>query len=211
MTELSFDGRPNDTPVGYYTYFVADDVWSWSDGMYELHGYEPHTVAASTDLMLKHKHPDDALRAFEVLEAVTCDGLPFSCYHRIVSARGDVRYVLSVGRGSFGSRGKVEEVSGYFVDLTGVQEAPVRADGETALVRAAEARSMVDQAKGIVMVALGCDDVAAFATLRERADERHMKLGELARMLVDEVAARPLVPGHSPRSALDELMRRLSS
>ena len=33
MNELNFDGRPNDTPVGYYTYFVEDDVWSWSDGM----------------------------------------------------------------------------------------------------------------------------------------------------------------------------------
>ena len=33
MGELNFDGRPNNT-AGYYTYFVADDVWGWSDGMY---------------------------------------------------------------------------------------------------------------------------------------------------------------------------------
>src|SRR5687768_10503265 len=103
MGVLNFDGRPNDTPLGYYTYFVGDDVWSWSDGMYELHGYEPRAMPATTDLMLKHKHPDDALRAFEVLESVTYDGLPFSCYHRIITADGEVRYVLSVGRGVFGA------------------------------------------------------------------------------------------------------------
>ena len=46
-----------------------------------LHGYEPRALPATTDLMLKHKHPGDALRAFEVLESVTHDGVPFSCYH----------------------------------------------------------------------------------------------------------------------------------
>jgi hypothetical protein len=208
MSELNFDGRPNDTPVGYYTYFVEDDVWSWSDGMYKLHGHEPRAMAATTDLMLKHKHPDDALRAFEVLEAVTCDGLPFSCYHRIVTANGEVRYVLSVGRGVFGPNGRVEEVTGYFVDLTGVRGAQ-DSEAENALVRVAEARSMVDQAKGIVMVALGCDDVAAFVKLRECADERDMKLGVLARRLVEEVAARPLTDGDDCRSALDDLLGRL--
>jgi hypothetical protein len=79
VAELKFDGRPNDTPIGYFTYDVEDDHWSWSDGMYELHGYEPREVSASTELMLKHKHPDDALRAIEVLESVVTDGRPFSC------------------------------------------------------------------------------------------------------------------------------------
>lgn len=208
MNELNFDGRPNDTPVGYYTYFVEDDVWSWSDGMYELHGYEPRAMPATTDLMLKHKHPDDALRAYEVLEAVTSDGLPFSCYHRILTANGEVRYVLSVGRGIFGHNGRVEEVTGYFVDLTGVRGAQ-EPEEEKALVRVAEARSMVDQAKGIVMVALGCDGVTAFVKLRECADERDMKLGVLARRLVEEVAAQPLTAGDECRSALDELLGRL--
>ncbi|HXH79718.1 PAS and ANTAR domain-containing protein [Nocardioides sp.] len=211
MGELNFDGRPNNTPVGYFSYFVEDDVWSWSDGMYELHGYEPRAMPATTDLMLKHKHPDDALRAYEVLEAVTSDGLPFSCYHRIISTDDQVRYVLSVGRGVLGPHGRVESVTGYFVDLTGVRERQVPQDGETALVRAAEARSTVDQAKGIVMVALGCDDVAAFTMLREHADRSDLKVGELAQMLVEEVAARPLAEGQSQRTRLDELLGRILS
>jgi len=209
MVALNFDGRPNNTPVGFFTYFVGDDVWSWSDGMYELHGYEPGAMAATTDLLLKHKHPDDALRAFEALESATGNGFPFSCYHRIISASGQVRYVLSVGRGVFGPQGRVEEVTGYFVDMTGVREAQGPTEGETALVRVAETRSMVDQAKGIVMVALGCDDVAAFAMLRKYADERDMKVGELARRFVEEVAERPLSEGTDRRSAIDELLGRL--
>lgn len=132
MTELKFDGRPNDTPIGYFTYTVDDDHWSWSEGMYDLHGYQPHEVVATTELMLQHKHPDDKLRAIEVLESVIGDGRPFSCYHRVVDARNVVRYVLSVGRGMFGADGRVEQVTGFFVDLTAVTHAESASNGKVA-------------------------------------------------------------------------------
>lgn len=125
MPELAFDGTPNDTTVGYFTYTVEDDHWSWSSGMYEIHGYAPFARPATTSLMLSHKHPDDAQRAFGVLEQVTADGMPFSCYHRIIDARGDLRFVLSVGRGLLDANGTVEQVTGFLVDLTMV--VPARA------------------------------------------------------------------------------------
>ena len=134
MTDLRFDGRPNDTPIGYYTYDVDGDHWSWSDGMFELHGYEPHEVTATTALLLQHKHPDDLLRALEVMESVVADGRPSSCYHRVVDARNVLRYVLSVGRGMFGADGRVEQVTGFFVDLTAVTDVKADSDGEAALV-----------------------------------------------------------------------------
>lgn len=120
MVELYFDGTPNDTAVGYFTYTVADDHWSWSDGMYELHGYEPNAVTPTTTLVLHHKHPDDAERALAVLETAVSNAKPFSCYHRIIDRSDEIRYVLSVGRGHLGSGGKVEQVTGFFVDLTNV-------------------------------------------------------------------------------------------
>ena len=120
MAEIHFDGRPNDTAVGYFTYTVDDDHWSWSDGMYELHGYAPHAVQPTTGLLLLHKHPDDKDRAFGVFETVIRDAKPFSCYHRIVDAKGEVRFVLSVGRGHVNADARVEQVSGFFVDMTQV-------------------------------------------------------------------------------------------
>lgn len=210
MSGLSFDGRRNETPVGYYSYTVVDDHWTWSEGMYELHGYEPLSVAATTELMLQHKHPDDALRAFEVLESVTRDGRPFSCYHRIVDAKGQVRSVLSVGRGLLGAHGRVEEVTGYFVDLTVVRESDTVADGEAELVRVAESRSVVERAKGIVMVAHACDGAAAFSALRSCAAERGLRVSELAQRLVEEVAERPLPEAEACREALGELLDRLA-
>ena len=76
MNSLAFDGTRNDTPVGYFTYTVDTDHWAWSSGLYALHGYEPHEVEATTELMLRHKHPEDMARSFDVLEKVVKDAAP---------------------------------------------------------------------------------------------------------------------------------------
>src|SRR3954471_6301184 len=192
MSGLAFDGSPNHTPVGYYTYTVGDDHWSWSDGLYELHGYAPQAVPASTELLLQHKHPDDAARAFDVMETVISDGRPFSCYHRIIDAKGAVRYVLSVGRGVLGTNGRVEHVTGFFVDLTQVRSTEAATDADAVLLEVAQNRSMVEQAKGMVMVATGCGDDEAFGILRRCAAERGLRVNQLAHRLVEHVGSHPL-------------------
>lgn len=209
MIELGFDGRQDRTPVGYFTFAVREDRWTWSRGLFELHGYDDGSVDPSTELLLRHKHPDDALRAFEVLEAAVVDGAPFSCYHRIVDTSGLVRYVLSVGRGVRGADGQVEQVTGFFVDLTGVRTGEVRdagdqADGDLALVRLGERRATVDRAKGIVMLARGCDAREAFRILREAAALRGARLHDLADLVVAR-AGEPASPD-ARRAGVDKLL-----
>jgi hypothetical protein len=198
MGTLSFDGSQVGTPVGFYTYTVKEDQWSWSDGVFELHGYAPRSVAATTELMLRHKHPDDMARAFEVLETAVHDGEPFSCYHRIIDADGKIRSVLSVGHGAKGQDGRVEQLTGYFVDLTEARRAEVQLEVDEALRRIAETRSVIDQAKGIIMAAVGCDATEAFGVLRHHSSHQNVKLNELARQLVDAVRGRPNLEQRSP-------------
>ncbi|RKS72231.1 ANTAR domain-containing protein [Actinomadura pelletieri DSM 43383] len=52
------------------------------------------------------------------------------------------------------------------------------------LQEAVEARAIVDQAKGILMHALGCDADEAFAELRRISQTRHVKLTALAQRIV---------------------------
>jgi AmiR/NasT family two-component response regulator len=68
---------------------------------------------------------------------------------------------------------------------------------------------MVERAKGIVMVAHACDDAAAFAVLRVHAAQRGLRVSDLARRLVDEIATRPLPEVDACREALGELLDRL--
>jgi hypothetical protein len=202
MGALAFDGSQEHTPVGHFTYAVSDDRWFWSDGVYELHGYAPEAVIPTTELMLQHKHPDDMARAFAVLEGAVSHGGPFSCYHRIIDAKERFRSVLSVGRGVTGPDGKVEAVTGFFVDLTDVRRAETQAEVEEALLRIAETRSVIDQAKGMLMLATGCDAEKAFGVLRTYSSHKNVKLHDLAHRLVDDVTARPLPDDHSCRSAV---------
>lgn len=109
------------------------------------------------------------------------------------------------------AHGRVEQVTGFFVDLTEVRadelrDATARAEGDAALVRLAERRSQVDQAKGIVMVATGCDEQDAFGALRRCAAARGMRVHELASRLVERAGAHPLPEGNPCRAAVEELL-----
>lgn len=54
----------------------------------------------------------------------------------------------------------------------------------TQLREAVESRAIVDQAKGILMHALGCDADQAFAEMRRISQTRHLKLTALAQRIV---------------------------
>jgi hypothetical protein len=141
--------------------------------------------------MLRHKHPDDTARAFEVLETAMRDGHPFSCYHRIIDVTSKVRSVLSVGRGELTSDGRVEKVTGYFVDLTEVRRSETQSGVEDALVRMAETRTSIEQAKGMLMVATGCDGEEAFGVLRNYSARKNVKVNDLARRMVEWATEQP--------------------
>nr|WP_272917997.1 ANTAR domain-containing protein [Actinomadura rayongensis] len=52
------------------------------------------------------------------------------------------------------------------------------------LQEAVESRAIVDQAKGILMHALGCDADEAFVEMRRISQTRHVKLTALAQRIV---------------------------
>ena len=186
-TTVAFDGSQAGRPVGHFTYVVTEDRWSWADGLYEMHGYAPREVPATTEVLLAHKHPDDRARAFGVLEQAIEDGEAFSCYHRIIDRDLQVRSVLSVGHGVKDGEGRVARVEGFFVDLTQVRHDETQAEVTTALERITTNRETIDLAKGMIMLALGCDAGTAFEVLRRRSQDANTKLHDVAGALVDAV------------------------
>lgn len=185
MSQAAYDGSRTGSPTGHFTCLVAADRWTWSDGMYALHGYAPGEVPATAEVLLRHKHPDDRARVVEQLETVFRDGLPFSCYHRVIDRHERVRSVLAVGRGVLGDTGQVESIEGFYVDLTDVRRNETQADVELALTRIAEHRAVIEQAKGLLIYVTGCDADTAFDLLRRRSMTTNVKLHEVAHQIVD--------------------------
>ena len=82
--------------VGRFRFFLDGARWEWSDAVARMHGYEPGTVVPTTELLLRHKHPEDREKVAAVLELVL-GGQPFSSRHRIIDTTGHTHWVVVVG------------------------------------------------------------------------------------------------------------------
>lgn len=56
--------------VGRFSFFLDGDRWEWSDAVARMHGYQPGTVEPTTELLLRHKHPEDREHVAAVLDRV---------------------------------------------------------------------------------------------------------------------------------------------
>jgi hypothetical protein len=56
--------------VGRFRFFLSDQRWEWSDAVAQMHGYPPGTATPTTELLLRHKHPDDRPRVAALLDRV---------------------------------------------------------------------------------------------------------------------------------------------
>ncbi|MGV0875397.1 PAS and ANTAR domain-containing protein [Mycolicibacterium sp. XJ879] len=169
--------------VGSFRFYTAEQRWEWSDNIERMHGYEPGTVTPTIELLLRHKHPDDRQQVAEILERVA-NGEPFSSRHRIVDTAGRTHWVIVVGDRMVDEAGNVVGTTGFYVDYTETMQSDISA----ALSKMAEGRAVIEQAKGLLMAAYGISADRAFDILVWRSQETNIKVRELARRFVDEMA-----------------------
>ena len=161
--------------VGRFRYWLGEQRWEWWDTVARMHGYEPGTVTPTTELLLQHKHPEDRAQVAEVLERVI-QGEPFSSRHRIIDTGGQEHWVIVVGDRMLDDAGVVTGTAGFYVDVTDVLQADVSA----AVSEVAESRAVIEQAKGVLMVAYGISAERAFDILVWRSQETNVKVRDLA-------------------------------
>jgi hypothetical protein len=65
-------GQGEEQRVGRFRFFLDGQRWEWSDAVARMHGYEPGTVAPTTELLLGHKHPDDLPQVAAVWTGNAC-------------------------------------------------------------------------------------------------------------------------------------------
>ena len=189
--------------VGHFSYIAATNSWWWSDGMYALYGYDPAgDVKLSPELVKQHKHPEDAERANRAREEALRTGGVYSCYHRIIDRAGRVRSVHTVARSATSDTGGVVRLDGFCVDLTMVRRAETEVEVQAALAGMVEHRAVIDQAKGMIMVATGCTGDEAFECLSRYSQNANIKLSAIARRIVDAV--------ESERGGTDAVVQTLS-
>lgn len=176
--------------VGTFTIHVPADRWEWSDEVYLVHGFAPGEVVPSTTLLLSHAHPDDAPRLAAVLEAAQRDGTVFSHVYRALDAAGETRTVAVVGNGRH-EDGAVCAVDGYVVDLTGSYRVAADREASAAIAASSLSRATIEQAKGIVVAALGITEERAFDVLRQFSNDSNTPVRAVAAQLVASLQLAP--------------------
>jgi hypothetical protein len=157
--------------VGWFRFYFADQRWEWSPQVERMHGYEPGTVHPTTDLVLSHKHPDDYGQVAATLDEVQRTAGAFSTRHRIVDTRGEVHHVVVVGDHIFDDAGEVAGTHGFYVDVTPSVKEAHNVRVSEAVAEIAEARSGIEQAKGMLMLIYRISADSAFELLKWRSQE----------------------------------------
>jgi len=104
--------------VGGFRFYFADDRWEWSEPVQPMHGYEPGTVAPTTELVVSHKHPEDYDQIAATIEEIRRTGKPFSTRHRIIDAKGNPHDVVVVATQLRDDHGFVIGTEGFYMDVT---------------------------------------------------------------------------------------------
>ena len=177
---------PPSSTLGRFRYDNLTDTWWWSDEMYVIHGLLDSETRLTTQLILSLKHPDDHAEAAATLHQALETGQPFTQPHRVVTADGTVRQVISVGEGIV-LGGRVVAVHGYMVDVTNAVERQVKTDAWQEASRVIEQRAVIERAKGALMVRYGLDADAAFDLLKSWSSTRNEKLRDVARHVVENL------------------------
>ena len=203
MEQALAGGEPQ--RVGWFRFHFADERWEWSEQVQILHGYQPGTVTPTTELVLSHKHPDDYQQVAATLEEMRRTHRTFSTRHRIIDTQGNVHEVVVIGDQLNDDTGRLIGTHGFYVDVTPTA-AMTKAIVSAALTEITENRSVIEQAKGMLMLIYRVDADAAFELLRWRSQESNVKLRVLAEQLLADYAALTYEEVLPPRSTFDHLL-----
>jgi hypothetical protein len=168
----------------------------------------------TTELLVKHRHPADRRHLTDAIDRALRTAEPFSCQQRIVAADGRIWSVIVVGEADRADDGTVRVIHGYFVDLTSSRALEAdqlqQAEGEAAgLQQAVASRAIIEQAKGMIMLAYGCGASAAFELLIDASQRANTKLRYLAEQLVGAMQTGTAQPDEV-REPLEDVLVRLS-
>jgi hypothetical protein len=192
--------------VGAFKFFFDEGRWEWSPQVERMHGYEPGTAHPTTELVLSHKHPDDYGQVAATLDEIRRTSGAFSTRHRIIDRQGEIHHVVVVGDQMFDDHGTVIGTHGFYVDVTPSFRQHRDEIVTEAVAEIAEARGVIEQAKGMLMLIYRITADSAFELLRWRSQETNTKLRVLAEQIAKDFLDLDYEDTLPPRGTYDRLL-----
>ena len=180
---------------------LTTERWWWSPELHTLLGLTPGAVLPSVQLLLSHVHDDDRPVVREALLTAGATGTPFTREHRVRRSDGAQRTALLVCEPEVDPTGTVIALSGLVLDVTdgrpevSAVEQVRQLETEVENLRNAMAsRASIEQAKGVLMLLMGCGDQVAFDLLAHISSHTHRKVRDVAVAIVESASGRTPLP-----------------
>ncbi|MEV0247764.1 PAS and ANTAR domain-containing protein [Nocardia sp. NPDC050712] len=199
---LSGAGGPG---FGTFRFWFDSQRWEWSPEVYIMHGYRPGVVEPTTELLLAHKHPEDRDQVAESIARSIREGQPFSSQHRFLDTAGDEHQVMIVSERILDAGGNAVGTRGYYIDLSEAIDNAERQTLDAVVPEVVEARAVIEQAKGVLILMYSITADQAFRLLTWRSQETGTELRDIAEALIAAVQKNPPTPPSSV-AAFDRLL-----
>lgn len=175
-------------PTGIVEHYFESPALHWSDELYRIHGYERGEIVPALDLGISHFEPADQDAARSLWESLLSKGGPRSAYLSLRDVTGKARKVLISGdyilkEGEHGS--EPIGVWALVVDLTRSIHTDTHRLANEAVAASAVKRSVIEQAKGILMARGGLTASEAFDRIRQRSQLTNRKVIAISQDIID--------------------------
>lgn len=108
--------------IGSWEWDVVKDKLYWSDEMYRIYGLEPQQLVATYQGFLDRVHPDDRAFVEKSISDARQLGITFDFDHRIITLKGDIRWLSARGQVVKNVEGGVIRMVGTGQDITKEKE-----------------------------------------------------------------------------------------
>lgn len=178
---------------------LTTEQWWWSPELHALLESTPGSLRPSVTALLSAVHPDDRPAVQEALLTASETGSPFAREHRVLRGDGSSHPVLLVCEPEVDHHGSVTALTGLVLDLTDSRPAAGEQlrhlETEVEQLRSAMAsRASIEQAKGVLMLLMGCSDQVAFDLLAHISSHTHRKVREVAVAIVESASGSTPLP-----------------
>lgn len=121
--------------LGSWEYDAMKDSLSWSDEIYRIFEVDPASFNSNYDAFLSFVHPDDKEMVMEAYEESNQSKTPYGpIVHRIITQKGNLKYVEEKGFTEFSDTGEPEKTYGIVRDITKERLAELELEKKTAYI-----------------------------------------------------------------------------
>ncbi|WP_319244113.1 response regulator [uncultured Propionivibrio sp.] len=114
--------------AGCWDWDIASDRWTWSPELFHVYGLDGASVEACADAWRSVLHPEDRDLAVSGFAEAVAERRPLSIEYRIVTASGDVRWILERGDICGDRGGDSDVMTGVTIDITEQKENAIELD-----------------------------------------------------------------------------------